>query len=286
MSTLAIRTRVSSLLPLVQKAATAPLLGLLAFTARRFYKWIESRTWLEIDIISHSEANRWLELWLSQHAPVQDSCTKFSLRLDTEIGPKIGRATSRSTASIPTAAGSADPTAAASKSASVGDDAAGDDDSRTDSFVAFVPRAGEQQKLRFENRTIWVAFDEGRSSKRPPPEGSHEAVTRITLSNLLASPKRNKQLVARLLRQAKLNYKDRLKAHTQIWGVHGGSEFRGGPRWRVFDARPSRPLDTVVLQPQTLGTELLSDCRRFIAHEDCELRPPASIPRQPLIDSL
>ena len=226
MSLALLRTRFESLLPLVQRAAAAPLLGFVAYAGRAMFKWLIARSWLEIDVAGHSEANAWLELWLSQQPLVSTRCTKFLVRLQTEIGPKLGRKMASS------------------------------------SFLTFVPRPGVAQRIRFQKHHLWITFEEGRKSSEAPP------ATRISLSNFLASKAQNREVVTALLKEAKQMYRDKLRSHTQIWGVTAGSERSGGPRWRVFDARPSRPLDTVVLQPATLATTLLADCKRFIAHED------------------
>ena len=54
----ALRVRLSPLVPLLQKAAAAPLLGLLAYAGRQCYTWLERKCWLQVDVAAHSEANR------------------------------------------------------------------------------------------------------------------------------------------------------------------------------------------------------------------------------------
>lgn len=91
----------------------------------------------------------------------------------------------------------------------------------------------------------------------PGAPGNEDKVIRIT------APFRNKAKIVQLLETASRLYQDRLKTHTMIWTVAGGT---GRGRWRVLDARPSRPLDTVILD-SGCADYICEDVKRFLKGE-------------------
>eukprot|EP00930_Biecheleria_cincta_P055996 TRINITY_DN4221_c0_g2_i3.p1 TRINITY_DN4221_c0_g2~~TRINITY_DN4221_c0_g2_i3.p1 ORF type:complete len:763 (-),score=163.32 TRINITY_DN4221_c0_g2_i3:23-2311(-) len=197
----------------------------------------------EVDIECRSEAHKWLEFWLSQCEELEERASRFRMALSRELGPQ--HASSNRAARLCEAAEAAHKT----------------------NQPCFLPRDGESTRINFEGWWLWIKMGVTKESGQqqqgggfagmPGGPGNEEKAIRIT------APFRNKAKIVQLLETASKLYQDRLKTHTMIWTVAGGG---GRGRWRVLDARPSRPLDTVILEDGCAGF-ICEDVQRFLKGE-------------------
>jgi len=199
----------------------------------------------EVDIEVRSEAYKWLEFWMSQCPQLEERSTRFRLALSRELGPQVS-STNR-------AARLADAAEAAHKT----------------NEPVYLPRDGESTRISFNGWWLWIKMGVTKEGANGQPQpsgpvnlmgggGEPEKSIRIT------APFRNKAKITELLNEACKLYTDKLKTHTMIWTVAGGGG--GRARWRVLDARPTRPLDTVVLEGG-VAQNVCKDVQRFLQSE-------------------
>eukprot|EP00931_Biecheleriopsis_adriatica_P032453 TRINITY_DN18938_c0_g1_i1.p1 TRINITY_DN18938_c0_g1~~TRINITY_DN18938_c0_g1_i1.p1 ORF type:complete len:609 (-),score=162.32 TRINITY_DN18938_c0_g1_i1:35-1819(-) len=199
----------------------------------------------EVDVECKSEAHKWLEFWISQCPEMEERSSRWRMALQRELGPQ--HATTNRAQRLCQAAEAA----------------------HTENQPCFLPRDGESTRITFQGWWLWIKMgaskEGGQQQTGNPPNmlmgaggmGNDEKVIRIT------SPFRHKQKIIDLLKDASKLYTDKLKTHTMIWTVAGGG---GRCRWRVLDARPSRPLDTVVLEG-SVAEDICKDVQRFLKGE-------------------
>lgn len=212
-----------------------------------WWSWgrIVRRIWTEIDVDRRCEAYKWLQLWLAKHQEAQSQSTRCALHLERDLGPaRIGRQRAMQNRMM-----------GGSENA-----LANDNDLPK---LTYVPRLGETALVNFDNRWVWLRELEETNASRHSHEPQSSRIIRISV--LFKSI----QVVTDLIMVARQLYQEQLKTHTVIWTAGAFGSPWGGSQgnWNVLDARPSRPMDTVVLEGG-IGKRICDDVKQFIESEE------------------
>jgi len=129
---------------------------------------------------------------------------------------------------------------------------------KTIAEFVFLPRAGSASTFLFQGQRVWVeerqdaggggsAGGGGRGGGPVPVlfggAGGHASqVFRLTTLG------RSKDTICALLAAAKEAYEESLKSTTVIWSANPEQRFGSQAGWQKLDARPSRPMRTVLLE--------------------------------------
>ena len=117
--------------------------------------------------------------------------------------------------------------------------------------LAWMPENNKSYRVLFRGSWIWIT----RHSVSMDDETSFH----------LECLGPRKQLLMDFVSSSRMDYISKMKEKTVIWTAGTG---RGGvAQWAQLGARPSRPLNTVIL-PDTVATDLIADMEEFLESEE------------------
>jgi hypothetical protein len=229
----------------------------------------------QVDVPSFELPGYWLKTWLAQHQGDLGRMSRCSFKLKKQVSAK------------PSSSFGGPPP----KAAQLEQD---DDDfndkpgglAKTVAEFVFLPRAGSASTFLFEGHRVWVEERHdtsggggGGGRGGPPvmpfggPGGNASQVFRLTTLG------RSKHTICALLAAAKEAYEESLKSTTVIWSANPEQRFGSQAGWQKLDARPSRPMRTVLLEDgvaevchendRILATERLGGYSMMTSTWDC-----------------
>jgi len=131
--------------------------------------------------------------------------------------------------------------------------------------VCWLPRENHVYRIVYRSRWLWIQF----ISPAPPQDngyrrssGQDETKQGYKIQCFGA----NKELIRNFVRDAQELYTEKMKKRTVIWSA-ASQNWGSTVRFQQLAARPSRPLNTVIL-PNDVGRAIVDDMRDFIDSED------------------
>eukprot|EP00912_Choanoflagellata_sp_UC4_P001703 UC4_evm1s1086 len=188
-------------------------------------------------IYQHNSATiwRWMMLWLSENASSSEHYARrpHVIALDSSVDPsrrvRQNRGPGPSSSDLPSQHNKAD--------------------------FSLLPHRGTTYRFWYKGSIVWCTIAKEQRRNSHPAYGDDEDCLEICVLGL-----NGHNIAKQLVCEAKQIYSEKLKKQTIIWT---SASHYGQAQWKQLDARPSRPMDTVILEGKTSET-LAKDIKSFM----------------------